>query len=1096
MNGTVCLMNCCRVVVNIVCLMIYGVSTSVAGNEPNHLRAVAAIFGDEHVQQKALQIHLKAAAMPLERQFAFLSRWVLPSDEHNSLRMQIDFTQSYPAPGNVRKALPPGRMIASGADLIAPAVDLVNVASQLNRLEQIRSVAESWQPAVGEDQKSRAAFMSIIAIAQKDFAAAETHVRQLLELATSLPVTQRERGPEAIVVWFARQHNATREAARDLAVRLFDDVQVDKGRPTERWKRHIFAMKYAIDAEARDATTGLPAKDAGALDNWIPVSRMTSESRGTGSPRSVWMTATGKAAHVSGHDHDYLYYASPLTGDFSVEADLTTFGNQDLHLGFGTIWAGSRWDLKRSITADFRYDGPSSPFDPPLTRMFDWMRVRMDIRNNVRTQYINGRKVFEKPHPSGSDPWLALHSWWMANGTVKNLRIIGDPVIPEQIELAAQFELPGWLPYFDETVGGPQNDWYLRPASKPEKNAIQESNREFIGRLRPELSGTDSESLVRYHRPIVEDGTIEYEFYYEPQRILVHPTLDRLCCLLNPEGVAIHWITDGRFDPNGTDPGNQIQDPTNRRNIRQLPLIANQWNRISLTIHGDTVDIELNGMLVCSRLLETGNLRTFGLFHYADQTEARVRNLRWRGKWSRDLPQSSEQKLADNHLERLLGDVASLPIVLQHDFRQGLPREKFSIAGGGWEDNIRQEPDGLRVSRPGGHYVNYTITTPLIMSGDFDVTAAIRQFESTVAEGGEGNVQMTVVFADERSTECNLSRKHYLFAEQREEQIIQPSVFEKRKGETAYAFFNASAEESTAGRMRFARRGTVLYFLFAEDDSPEFRLIHQEEVGTADATLKLVAGHHLAGTTSVVWDSLTARSQTASGLPEASWATLQQLDAQRSKLPATVRFDLTGKVPTAGTLGLEQFQIWGGDKAEFSRDRDGLKIDVPGAEQWQAAGVVPRVSFEGDFDVSLNLEVLHLEPSKVADESTVLLQAEFDDALKSVSEIKYSIDSDGHRAVETQRRRARLDGTLDHQELQTAKASSAKLLRLARRGDLIYQIFQESPDTDPIVLGAMMIGTDPVPEGFLRALIHTGGANRRTVVLFKSLEIQADRIIK
>ena len=78
-------------------------------------------------------------------------------------------------------------------------------------------------------------------------------------------------------------------------------------------------------------------------------------------------------------------------------------------------------------------------------------------------------------------------------------------------------------------------------------------------------------------------------------------------------------------------------------------------------------------------------------------------------------------------------------------------------------------------------------------------------------------------------------------------------------------------------------------------------------------------------------------------------------------------------------------------------------IDVPGAEQWQAAGLLPRVQFEGDFDISLVLDVLTLEPCAVGNESTVLLQTEFNDARKSVSEVKYSIDSEGNRQAETQR---------------------------------------------------------------------------------------------
>ncbi len=113
---------------------------------------------------------------------------------------------------------------------------------------------------------------------------------------------------------------------------------------------------------------------------------------------------------------------------------------------------------------------------------------------------------------------------------------------------------------------------------------------------------------------------------------------------------------------------------------------------------------------------------------------------------------------------------------------------------------------------------------------------------------------------------------------------------------------------------------------------------------------------------------------------------------------------------------------------------------------------------------------------------------------KRAIEIKYSIHSDGQRAAETQIRRVRPDGSLAYQELQTTKAAGATLLRLARRGDIIYQIFQESDKTKPEVLGAMIIGTDPVPDGFLRTLIHTGGANRKTIVRYKSLSIYAEKI--
>ena len=41
------------------------------------------------------------------------------------------------------------------------------------------------------------------------------------------------------------------------------------------------------------------------------------------------------------------------------------------------------------------------------------------------------------------------------------------------------------------------------------------------------------------------------------------------------------------------------------------------------------------------RSLESTNQRLFGLFHFADETEARVRNVTYRGQWPRTLPPTS-----------------------------------------------------------------------------------------------------------------------------------------------------------------------------------------------------------------------------------------------------------------------------------------------------------------------------------------------------------------------------------------------------------------------------------------------------------------------
>ena len=53
---------------------------------------------------------------------------------------------------------------------------------------------------------------------------------------------------------------------------------------------------------------------------------------------------------------------------------------------------------------------------------------------------------------------------------------------------------------------------------------------------------------------------------------------------------------------------------------------------------GDTLKLALNGTEVYERAIEPTNQRFFGLFHYTDRTEARVRGLTMTGDWPKALP--------------------------------------------------------------------------------------------------------------------------------------------------------------------------------------------------------------------------------------------------------------------------------------------------------------------------------------------------------------------------------------------------------------------------------------------------------------------------
>ena len=85
-------------------------------------------------------------------------------------------------------------------------------------------------------------------------------------------------------------------------------------------------------------------------------------------------------------------------------------------------------------------------------------------------------------------------------------------------------------------------------------------------------------------------------------------------------------------------------EPESRRGPASIPLKPNAWNSLELSLTGDKVTLELNGQTIFERSLEPTNQRTFGLFHFADETQVRVRSVSYQGHWPRRLPESLRGK--------------------------------------------------------------------------------------------------------------------------------------------------------------------------------------------------------------------------------------------------------------------------------------------------------------------------------------------------------------------------------------------------------------------------------------------------------------------
>src|SRR5690606_13709900 len=51
------------------------------------------------------------------------------------------------------------------------------------------------------------------------------------------------------------------------------------------------------------------------------------------------------------------------------------------------------------------------------------------------------------------------------------------------------------------------------------------------------------EAIIQYLRPLCDQEQIDLEFYYEPGKFSLAPSLGRIALLLDEKEVGLHWVT-------------------------------------------------------------------------------------------------------------------------------------------------------------------------------------------------------------------------------------------------------------------------------------------------------------------------------------------------------------------------------------------------------------------------------------------------------------------------------------------------------------------------------------------------------------------------
>jgi len=825
------------------------------------LRVIATIVDDATIEPLAADVVRTARNMPPEQAFEQLQDWVLPSASHRNLRLY--YALDNPAADSTTsgdKAIDADSSVPTTQfdEILCPAVELVRVANAAGKLDELEAMVEQLSSDDALLIRNRQALKALIAIESDDQEATKlalTEVWRMLVAGLPQELSAANRAAEFLVAWRAAQKSEFRTTASDIVRELRESERDEKRRSNnETFLRHVNTLFGDIELAMRSSQPSKSSSLGQARTQWTQVPYVKPELKAQGYRPSTWIAAKGSLQHIPAETWSQLYFQSPLRGQFEILAEHSTLGHREVSVAWGMHAAQPRHDLSATQVTKLMHQSKNVGVNLTLPTWDAKAETRIRVDGNKVTTWTNGVQIHEEAFDSPPDPWLVLQAAHPTNyATINNLRIIGTPEIPSEINL---IDMAGWAAWRADVYGESHSTSNVAQTQTPWKRVGDE----LTGGLRKGTAAEHLESLLLYQRPMLEDGVIEFESWYEPGTFEVHPALGPDAFLISPSGIGKHCLTNAQYETSDLQPGNEEPVPSSAASV---PLKEKDWNQIRLTLKGDSLTISVNGEDVASiAVTVAASDRQFGLFRYSNKTQCRVRKLVYRGDWPKTLPPVDEQELAYS---------ADGPFALSDGtpvFDESLnqPLEKLKakgISGLGPADRMTVRDEGLRISL---HDSNGYPTWPGIarwtkVAGDLEVTVDYRDLEmSPVKEGWGNDVGLHFSLSDSEKTrvDCVVSLN-------KESQLVYKTQLARTTldgtNKTYDQILISNAPKS--GRLRMIRKGGQIHCLVAPTGSVQFRLLASFAVGDSEVSSITFQGKcsDSAGRADITLERLTIREK-------------------------------------------------------------------------------------------------------------------------------------------------------------------------------------------------------------------------------------------
>ncbi|MCO6045541.1 DUF1583 domain-containing protein [Aeoliella sp. ICT_H6.2] len=382
-------------------------------------------------------------------------------------------------------------------------------------------------------------------------------------------------------------------------------------------------------------------------------------------PRSTWVEIEpGHWGHQTGPNLSYLLLRYPLEGDFAV-----TFRMKDAG------WEEGAASLGGMVVEFLRHEGRllfrglSERGEEELktdTMKADTMnQYRLDCQSG-RMSLVVGDNAFETELGDyhASFPFLSMVCYSFRATSFDEVQITGDYQIPREVQLVSPL-LVGWTAKFyrgllpevelsegrsivAKEVEHPRAQWRYEDGEICSVNFVEGGDMQGQDADSEPYKEKRREAVLQYMRPLCDGEKITLEFYYEPGKFHLTPTVGRIGMLLDAEEVALHWLTCNNVAWTGVAQDNRVIDPAAEQ-LAPPELQEGAWNEMQIELDGDTITLSINGKPVYRRTWEQGLDRRFGLFHDPTSYHVRVRNVKLSGNWPEKLPKDFfEQAKSDN----------------------------------------------------------------------------------------------------------------------------------------------------------------------------------------------------------------------------------------------------------------------------------------------------------------------------------------------------------------------------------------------------------------------------------------------------------------